>query len=138
MSDGIRRFLVVDDQEDVTMLMMHILSGLGECACTNDPQEAADIFERQLRNGCPFDVVFMDIMMPDLDGHQTAEALRRLEADHGVPAGSEAKLVMVSSLRDVGTVSKSFFRGGLADGYLTKPIGAGAVRAELVKLGVIV
>jgi two-component system chemotaxis response regulator CheY len=134
MSDGIRRFLIVDDQEDVTLFMMRILSAQGECACTNDPHEAVELFKRQLKNGCPFDAIFMDIVMPDMDGHETAEALRRIEADYSVPAGNEAKLVMISSLSDVRNVSKSFFKGGLADGYLTKPLSAEGVRAELKKL----
>ncbi|MGE4292863.1 MAG: response regulator [Desulfovibrio sp.] len=137
MNDNIRRFLIVDDQEEVTMFMMHILSAVGECVCTNNPHEAVGLFERQLKNGCPFDAVFMDIIMPELDGHQAAEAMRELESDYGVPAGREARLVMISSLSDVGNVSRSFFRGALADGYLAKPLVGEAVREELRKLKLI-
>lgn len=137
MNDGIRRFLIVDDQEDMTLTMLRILSRFGECACTNSPHEAVEIFKQQLKNESPFDAVFMDIMMPELDGHEAAGAMRQLEKEQAVSAGSETKLIMISSLSDTRTVCKSFFRGGLADGYLTKPICAQTVQDELQKLNLI-
>jgi two-component system chemotaxis response regulator CheY len=137
MGNRIRHFLVVDDQEDVTLMMARILSPLGECVCVNDSGLAVSVFEQALQDGRPFDAVFMDILMPGADGHETAGALRKAEQENNVKPGQETRLIMISSLNDVKSVSKAFFRDGLADGYLTKPLSVEGIREKLQEFNLV-
>ena len=62
------KILVVDDEKMNLMVAKSILSRYGvEAVCASSGMEALDCCMRQ-----DFDVVFMDYMMPKMDGIETA------------------------------------------------------------------
>lgn len=129
------RFLLVDDQEDILLLMERILAPYGECVVAMDGRSALNAFHDGYAKENPFAAVFLDIQMPEMDGHEVANKLRELEADHD--AENSFKLLMLSALSDSGSVSKSLFRGGKADAYITKPINKKNILEELRILQII-
>lgn len=118
---GEMRFLLIDDQEEINLLMEKILSPYGTCVVADNGLSAIEIFTRAIDDEDPFTAVFLDIMMPGMDGHEVATALREVES-RKAPAPVPVKLLMITALNDPGNVCKSFFRGGKADAYITKPI----------------
>jgi two-component system OmpR family response regulator len=104
-----RRVLVVDDQEDIREMARLVLTGAGyEVATASSGREAL----RKAREA-PFDLMLLDINMPDLDGWAT---LRLLRADE---AHDDLKVAMFSVKSEVRDKV-----AGLKDGaidYLTKP-----------------
>ncbi|MFW5837940.1 MAG: response regulator [Desulfovibrionaceae bacterium] len=114
------KFLIVDDDERIALLISKILSKYGECTVAPNGDEAIKRFKEQHQASEPFDAVFMDIMMPGMDGHEVVRQMRSLEKELGVKEINTFKLVMISALSDTKNVCKSFFHG-YADAYVAKP-----------------
>ncbi len=131
------KFLLVDDQEEINLLMAKILSPYGDCVVASNGPEAINFFRQYQEVGKPFSTVFLDIVMPGMDGHEVANKLREVEREHGIDHANAFKLLMITSLSDTTNVCKSFFQGGMADAYITKPIKKTSFLKELKKLGVI-
>ncbi|MHC1712801.1 MAG: response regulator [Solidesulfovibrio sp.] len=128
------RFLIVDDDESIILFLRTFLSAYAECITACDGAEALSAFDAALEENRPFTAVFMDILMPGMDGNEVVVALRSREAEQGLV--ERFKLIMISILTDTKNVSESFFHGR-ADAYLPKPLRREALLLELVKLGLI-
>ncbi|HML62976.1 response regulator [Solidesulfovibrio sp.] len=128
------RFLIVDDDESIILFLRTFLSAYAECLTAGDGLEALSAFEAALEEEKPFTAVFMDILMPGMDGNEVVQALRRME-DAANPR-ERFKLIMISVLTDTKNVSESFFHGR-ADAYLPKPLRREVLLSELAKLGLI-
>lgn len=126
------RFLIVDDDESIILFLRMILSAHAECLTACNGEEALSAFEAALDEQRSFTAVFMDILMPDMNGTQVVQELRRLEKEH--QQANVFKLIMISVLTDTKNVSESFFHGR-ADAYLPKPFTRELLQYELTRLG---
>ena len=124
------RFLLVDDDESVLSYLETVLSPFARCHGVLSGEEAVKAFDAAHAEGNPYDAVFMDILMPGMDGHQSAEILRDREARLGVDELHAFKLVMVSSLVDDANVTRAFF-STQAVCYIVKPLQKDKVIEEL-------
>ena len=129
------RFLIVDDDESIILFLRTLLSAYAECATVGSGPEAIAAFEAALEENRPFTAVFMDILLPGIDGNEVVQALRRLENNHS-GAVEPFKLLMISVLTDTRNVSESFFHGR-ADAYLPKPLRRETLLTKLTALGLI-
>jgi CheY-like chemotaxis protein len=75
------RVLVVDDAPDLRLLICGVLAQVG--AETTEAGSGPEAL-RLLRDEPRPDVVILDVQMPDMDGWETLEAIRRLDAEVGV------------------------------------------------------
>ncbi len=104
-----QRILVVDDQQDIRDMTALVLSGAGYRVDTVDSGESALSTLEQDR----FDLVLLDINMPEMDGWET---LRLLRADEQL---EDLAVVMFSIKGEVSDKVQSLKEG--ASGYITKP-----------------
>jgi two-component system chemotaxis response regulator CheY len=130
-------FLLVDDQEEINLLAASLLAPYGECVVATNGGEALEVFADAMKSGTRFTAVLLDIMMPGMDGHEVARRLRQMEKAAGVPPAETFKLVMLTALADTKSVCRSFFREGMADAYLTKPLESRKLVEELRHLGLV-
>ena len=114
------KILIVDDDLINRKLLKALLSGFGDCDIAVDGTEAIDQVNSGLDTDQPYDIVFLDIMMPGMNGHETLQEIRILEEKRGVSVGSGTKVVMVTALGDSRNVLAAFSEG--AEYYLVKPI----------------
>ena len=130
------RILIVEDDFVGRKIMHQLLLEYGQCDVAGDGLEAVKAFDLALAAGEPYDVMFLDIMMPNMSGHEALKIIREKEKALGVTPQKEVKVIMTSALDDVKNVTQSFFQGG-ASAYLVKPIERRKVIEELRKLGLI-
>jgi CheY-like chemotaxis protein/HPt (histidine-containing phosphotransfer) domain-containing protein len=82
-----------------------------------------------VESGRPYDIVFMDHMMPDLDG---IEAVKRIRALAGEAAPYSAVPVIALTANAVQGAEELFLAAGM-NGFISKPIEAAALNAALKK-----
>jgi CheY-like chemotaxis protein len=113
------RILVVEDNRENLELMVFLLRAFGhEPISAMSGAAAIEIAARE-----PVDVVLLDIQMPEMDGFETARALRTIEALEGVP------LVAVTALAMPGD-REMILEAGFS-GYIAKPIDAARLPGQL-------
>jgi len=130
------RVLIVDDDLVARRLLQEIMSGYGDCDSVVDGREAVQSFEVALKEGKPYNLILMDIMMPNMNGIDAMKEIRRIEAENNISEDGKAKVIMVTALADPQVVIESYYRGG-ADSYIVKPINKKQLLEESMKLGLI-
>lgn len=130
------RVLIVEDEFTSRKLLWALLADFGECDTARDGVECVAQFRLALSQGAPYDLICMDIMMPNMDGHQALKELRAIEQEAGILPPDEVKVIMVTALNDPKTVVRAYYKGGAA-AYLPKPIEVESLYAILRDLGLI-
>jgi len=112
--------LVVEDDATSRLLLQTILREYGECQVAVDGKEGLAAFLAAHQSNQPYQLICLDIMMPDIDGKEVLGAVRDLEMASGRKPETWAKIVMTTALGDPRTVGTSYY--DLCDNYLVKPI----------------
>ncbi len=128
------KMLVVEDDFGSRRMMQKLLEPYGDVDVVVDGEEAVEAFKMGWEESAPYDVVFMDIMMPKMDGHEALKRIREQEKDLGVKSNDEVKVIITSVLEDPKNVIEAYF-GGSATSYLIKPIDREKLEDELERLG---
>ena len=110
MSDGGPALLVVDDNDDNRYTLTRRLKrqGYDNVATAEHGRQALELMAARR-----FDLVLLDVMMPEMDG---LEVLETMKAD---PALRCIPVVMISALDELDSVARCIELG--AEDYLTKP-----------------
>jgi DNA-binding NtrC family response regulator len=110
--------LVVDDDPGVLRYMRRLLE-LETCQVqtASSGTEALD----KIKQGFAPDLIFLDVLMPGLDGLQTLEGLLQIDP--------RLKVVMLSCVRDTAKVVRAIRLG--AEDYLHKPLDGAALQDVL-------
>jgi len=116
------KVMVVDDHPGNLKLAKVFLEELGATVTACDSGEAA---LKAFRDD-PFDLVFMDIQMPGMDGKATTTRLRELETD-----GRHTPIVALTA-HALESERRELLDSGLDD-YLSKPISENQLRHTLEK-----
>ncbi|MBW4056694.1 MAG: response regulator [Proteobacteria bacterium] len=124
--------LIVEDDFLSRKLMLAYLSPLGECDIAANGSEALEAFMMANDAGHNYDLITLDIMMPEMSGQEVLKRMRRIEEERGlVPA----KIVMTTALKDVDNVMTAF--KNQCEGYLVKPIESEKLRGLLRELNLV-
>ena len=123
------KILVVDDELVSRKKLQKILSSLGECGAVEGGKAAISAFGKALKENDPFDLVTLDIVMPEMDGTEALVELRELEKEAGVPEEEKAVIMMVTSHGDKNNIVTSISAG--CDDYIVKPFHKGTIFNKL-------
>jgi class 3 adenylate cyclase len=120
MTDAGVRILVVDDNEDNRYTLTRRLQreGWTDLTTAENGREALALIARER-----FDLVLLDIMMPEVNGY---EVLKRLKTDS---ATRDIPILMISALSEFESVVRCIELG--AEDYLPKPFNPALLRARV-------
>jgi two-component system chemotaxis response regulator CheY len=127
--------LIVEDDFTSRLILQEILKGYGPSHIAVNGKEAVEAVRLALEAGEPYDLICLDIMMPQMDGQEALRQIRGLEEARGTLSSSGAKIVMTTALDDPKNVMGAF--GSLCDAYITKPIQKAKLLDGLRKLKLI-
>ena len=113
--------LIAEDHLLSRRILKDILSPKFDCDIAVNGQEAIDSFQLAHESKRPYDVIFMDIMMPIVDGMEALQCIRTLERKMAIPPNLAVKVVMTTALDDPRTVFKSF-NVCEVDSFIVKPL----------------
>ena len=129
---GTLKILVVEDDFLSRNYLSKLVAEYGEIEVAVDGVEAIDAVKRSYAEGRPYDLIFLDIMMPRKDGQVALKEIRAYEETAGVSALETCKIVMTTALGDAKNVMSAF--GSLCDAYVTKPFSKNAIDDEVKKI----
>lgn len=113
------KVLVVDDDLAALELIGQTLKSLEtEPKCVQSSQAAAELIEKE-----KFDGIFLDWLMPELDGLEVARRIRQSKSNRKVP------LIMLTSNTEPEAMEKAFRVG--VNFFLTKPVTVAKIRRLL-------
>lgn len=127
--------LIVEDDFTSRKFMLKFLQKFGECDITVDGNEAIDAFKLALDEGEGYDLICLDIMMPEKDGYEVLREIRAIEKERNLPEEKCPKVIMTTALAEGRNVSKAFELGCVA--YAGKPIDQDKFENQLRKLELI-
>ncbi|HUI79408.1 MAG TPA: response regulator [Bryobacteraceae bacterium] len=112
--------LLAEDDPTNRFVLQTFLSRYGECHIAINGEEAVEAVRCALQQGLRYDLICMDILMPEMNGRDAVRKIRALEEAHGILSTSGAKIIMTTTVDDVKEVIRCFKE--LCDAYLVKPI----------------
>lgn len=120
------KILVVDDEESIREAMDEFLKGEGyEVSLAENGSEALEMFEEN-----EYDIVFMDIKMPGIDGIKTLKEMKKSKP--------KVKVIIITGLPDEETFERAMaVTEGTVEGFVAKPFKPDDLRKVLdeVKIG---
>jgi two-component system chemotaxis response regulator CheY len=128
--------LIVEDDPVSSQVLEKMISRYGAFDAVADGKAAIDHFLRAHESNSPYDLVLMDIMMPEINGLQSVLSIREIEASMNMPLTRKVKVIMTTALDDPRTVMKALYESD-ANSYLVKPIRLQKLVDELRKLKLI-
>jgi two-component system chemotaxis response regulator CheY len=129
------KILIAEDDPATQKLMQRYLASYGECTLAVNGRQAVDAFVEALNWKKPFDLLCLDIMMPEMNGHQVLEDIRRVESETGISGLDCVKVIMTTALGDSKNVIGAFREG--CEAYVVKPVRKEKLYDEMEKLGLI-
>ncbi|GAW25688.1 putative hsp90-like protein [Rosellinia necatrix] len=127
--EGKLRVLVAEDNPtniEVVSRMLK-LEDVYNVTIAKDGQEAYDLVKANMENNAHFDLIFMDIQMPNVDGLQSTRLIRQM--------GYSAPIVALTAFSDESNV-KNCIESGMNE-FLSKPIRRPALKRVLKKFATI-
>ena len=114
--------LIVDDEPNIVMSLEFLMRKNGyRVSIARNGTEALEAIKQS-----PFDVVLLDVMMPDVDGYEVCRQLRQ------VPSQSQARVIFLSAKSKEADIQKGYDAG--ADLYIPKPFSTRQLMTTIKEL----
>lgn len=111
--------LVVDDELSNRIILKSLLKNNGyEVIQAENGAEAIELFHKQA-----IDIIFMDVMMPIMDGYSAVEEIRRVKTTSFIP------IIFLTAMSDDQALARCIEVGG--DDFLTKPFSHIVLSAKI-------
>jgi two-component system chemotaxis response regulator CheY len=129
------KILIAEDDFACRKLLQSFLFEYGDCFVATNGLEAVKAVKNALDEGLPYDLICLDIMMPEMDGHEALESIRRIENERGISGLDGIKVIVTTALDDSASVIGAFKSG--QEAYIVKPFSKRNLLEEMEKLGLV-
>lgn len=113
-------------------VLVRMLAKFGCVDLARDGREAVAAFQAAQEAGEPYELITMDVMMPEMSGQQALKEICKLETNSNCT--HRAKILMTTAMDDIAIVSAAF--RAECDGYLLKPIRIEPLDEKLAEIGI--
>ena len=129
------KVLIADDSDLQADILESILNDLGIDNVTKaiNGIHAVENFKAALQNGTGYSLVFLDIVMPEMDGQ---EALKRIRALEKAAGDDKSTIIMLTALSSPEDMLSALIDGDCTD-YVVKPVAESLLKSILVKYGLL-
>ena len=127
--------LIVEDDFTARKLLQVYLREHADCDVAVNGKEAVEAVRDALDKEQPYDLLCLDISMPEMDGQEALKAIRKIEKEHGIVGLSGVKVIMTTAFGDKKNIMTAFNSG--CESYLIKPINREKLFVEIEKLGLL-
>ena len=129
------KILIVEDDFPSCKILEEYLSEYGDSTTAVNGIEGVEAFKNALDAGTPYDLVCLDIMMPEMDGHEALRTIRQIEQKHGIFDPSGVSVIMTTAKDRSRDMIEAFDEGCAS--YIVKPVDQEKLVAEMQKLDLI-
>lgn len=127
--------LVVDDDELGREPIALYLQGIADCKMAENGLRAVQMFREAFESGNRYDLIILDIVMPEMDGHAAAKEIRLIEKEAGISICEGVNIIVISSLNTPHDVIQAYLAASSA-AHIVKPVQPDKLRKILNKLGI--
>ena len=114
------KVMVVDDELVSRKKVSHALKAYGICHEFEDGQSALLAFEKALIEKKPYDLITLDVSMPNMGGMLVLNKIRALEEHFEIVEPNKVAIIMVTSNDEKATIMTAIKQR--CDDYVVKPI----------------
>lgn len=115
-----QKILIVDDSAAIRQNLLDILSPVAVCEVATNGQEAVNLIKTTQGTGDDFDLVIMDIIMPEKDGLTAVKEIRDFESLMGWEGDNKLTIIIATTIKDPTRIVVAQYECG-ADAYIAKP-----------------
>jgi two-component system chemotaxis response regulator CheY len=133
MENKYLKILLVENELKSRRTLNSFLHPIGEVDICVNGNIALTVAEKALENNQPYELIFLDIMISNLDGISILKKIRQLEIQHGVKEHAKSKVIMTSANTDKDVILKAAQAG--CTSYMIKPIDKKRLYNEIRKHG---
>ena len=133
MENNYLKILLVENELTSRRTLNSFLHPIGEVDICVNGNIALTVAEKALENNQPYELIFLDIMISNLDGISILKKIRQLENQHGVKEHDNSKVIMTSANTDKDVILKAAQAG--CTSYMIKPIDKKRLYNEIRKHG---
>lgn len=127
------RILVVDDEMVSREKMKMIMGHFGQCDAVENGADAVEKFVNAWNAWSPYDLISLDVQMPEMNGVEVLNRIRGMEREKNVPESKRVRVVMVTARSDKDTIMTSIQAG--CNDYVVKPFDKMIVAKKLTQMG---
>lgn len=128
--------LIVDDDELGRELIALYLDGIADCDMAENGAKAVQLFRENFEGGKPYDLIILDIVMPEMDGHTAAMEIRQIEKEWGISIHGGVNIIVLSSLHTPNDVIQAYV-ATRSVAHLVKPVKPEKLIKILDKIGLL-
>jgi two-component system chemotaxis response regulator CheY len=121
--------LIVDDDFVNRSILNDYLSRFGAVDSAVNGKEALFAVTRSFELKSPYDLICLDIILPELNGEETLDGIRQLEKKFLVNPGRRIKVFMVTIVDGAPVIERNSLK---YEAYLIKPVNLNELHEKLL------
>ena len=129
------RALIVEDDDTTRLLLNAILSRYATCDTVQNGGQALEAVQKALQGGQPYDLITLDLVLPDLEGLEVLRRVRELERERNVVSRDAVRILIVTGAREDPAADYEFRNG--SEAWLLKPLRERSLVEKLGELGLL-
>jgi len=124
--------LIVEDDYITSQVMQEIMLAFGSCDVAENGAIGVELFQKAINENSKYDVIFLDIMMPEMTGQEALHTIREFEKSNNILGLDTCKIIMTTALDDFENIKTAFKEQ--CEAYIVKPIDKDKILKSLINL----